>query len=412
MTARRLISYLRLQLRRTREYLLPVLCISALLIGAVLIYGRAAVADHDNGEAQQRTAIGVVADMDDPVVRLSLYSIENMEISRFAVELVRPADEAEALRLLRTGRLSSYMVIPSGLSEAILRGEEPPKVRYISTEGAVGVGVLLERELVLAVERLLLEERSAVSGAQQFMAEYDPETDLYAFGDRVAEGFMALTISRDELVEREIVGVSGGMDIIRYYLCAMTVLFLLIWGVACGPLFFRRAPELGRMLRASGLGPAAQVLTEYAAYLLLQAGSFLLLMAAAGIAVENIPALQTLLGVGGGRVFAFALRAVVPALAFAALQLLLFELASDAVSALLLQFLAAMVLAYVSGCFYPAYFFPVGMQRLGAVLPSGFAIRWMNAPDGTAGLLLVLYAAAFLALLALCRRRTLEGGGR
>ena len=64
---------------------------------------------------------------------------------------------------------------------------------------------------------------------------------------------------------------------------------------------------------------------------------------------------------------------------FAAMQLLLYEWISNPVTGILIQFLGAAGLGYLSGCFYPITFFPAEIQILAPYLPTGAAMRYSGA---------------------------------
>ena len=74
-----------------------------------------------------------------------------------------------------------------------------------------------------------------------------------------------------------------------------------------------------------------------------------------------------------------ALRLLAAAVLAGAMHFFLYELASGVVQSVLLQFLTAVALGYVSGCLYPLRFFPEAMQRVGQWLPPGCAIAFLGA---------------------------------
>ena len=412
MMGRRFASYLAAQLKRDAALLPSVLGLAALLLAVLALFGFAASSDRESDEAFQRIRIGVVGDLEnDSWLRLGFYALENLDSSRFSLSLEPVAEEASAVHGMRSGRLSAYVVIPDGFLDALAMGEETAPIRYVSTEGATSIGTLLAEELVGVISRLLSETENAIYGAQDFLLDHAPEIDAYAAGAELTEEYFALVLDRDSLFSVETVGVSGGLGFAEYYLCAMTVLFLLLWGVACGPVCVRREGELRRMLRASGLGEGAQVAAEYLAYLALEFAGLLLLIAVCRAAVLLFPAVTELTGLRAKDLLRDLARAFVPALMLGAGQLLLFELSSGTVSAMLLQFFAAVSMAYVSGCFYPSSFFPEILRRAGQWLPSGVAFAWIAGPNAGTFAHLALYLGAFLALLVLLRRRSFERSG-
>ena len=110
------------------------------------------------------------------------------------------------------------------------------------------------------------------------------------------------------------------------------------------------------------------------------------------------------------------LPALLPVTAmFAALQFLLYEIMAGVVSGILLQFLCGIGMGYLSGFFYPAAFFPDIMQRLGRIMPTGAALRYVNGSvakeeSGMAGFGVLLYLAVFLVLSVYVRRSRIRRG--
>jgi len=51
----------------------------------------------------------------------------------------------------------------------------------------------------------------------------------------------------------------------------------------------------------------------------------------------------------------------------------MYELASDLVSGVLLQFFGTLALCFICGCLYPITFFPDSVQKIAAFLPVGLA---------------------------------------
>jgi len=51
----------------------------------------------------------------------------------------------------------------------------------------------------------------------------------------------------------------------------------------------------------------------------------------------------------------------------------LYQLTAQLLSGVLLQFFVTVAMCFLCGCMYPVFFFPEGLQKLGAWLPAGLA---------------------------------------
>ena len=91
-----------------------------------------------------------------------------------------------------------------------------------------------------------------------------------------------------------------------------------------------------------------------------------------------------------------------------AFQFLLYQLSDSLVSGVLMQFVSAVLLGYVSGCFYPISFFPRAIRTFSGLLPSGIAREYLSsllAGKGSAAEVVPIAVcfAVFIALSVLVR---------
>lgn len=364
---KRFLTYLGLQLRRAARLLPRMLAVTLLLAVltalAALLLSRLHAGD---AAAAEPVRIGLVGELDGMTAE-GLQMIESMDSSRYSIRF-EPMDEAEAARALRSGQIDGYAVIPEGFAEAMMIGEHRP-ITYVSASGGADIGAQMMRELAETISGLVLETENAVYGAQDYVADKLPGVDPYRAGDWMVYRYALRLMDRERLYELETVETEGALSLPAYYLCGLSILFLMLWAISCAPLFAGRSRELGRLLQAEGLGAAGQVLAEFISYVLLMLCGLLLAGLLAGLLLKRfglqIPELE------GGGLLRFAFGALPTALMICALQFFLFELAAGTVGGVLLQFLSAVLQGYLAGCFYPTGMFPEGLRRFGAALPAG-----------------------------------------
>lgn len=401
---KRFLTYLGLQLRRAGR-LLPRMLAVTLLLAVLTALAALLLANLHAGDeaAAEPVRIGLVGDLEENMIAEGLEMIESMDSSRFSIRF-EPMDRAEAAAALRRGRIDGYAVIPDGFAEAMMIGEHRP-ITYVSASGGADIGAQMMRELAETISRLILETENAVYGAQDYVADKMPEVNPYWAGDMLVFRYALRLMDRERLYEIETVESEGALGLPAYYLCGLSLLFLMLWAISCAPLFAARSRELGRLLQADGLGAAGQVLAEFLSYVLLMLCGLLGAGLLAGLLLGrfglHIPELE-------GGVLRFAFGALPTALMICALQFLLFELAGGTVGGVLLQFLSAVLQGYLAGCFYPTNVFPDGLRRLGAALPAGVGMTRLQAlllrePAGTGAVW--LWLALLLTAAVLLRRR-------
>ena len=399
---RRFFVYLGAQCKRAARLLPHTLLITALLCAAAALAAAVISAGRAGDEAFQLALVGVVGDETNPYIRIGIDALETFDTARDELRFVF-MDRETGERELRAGNLSALMYLPDDFVESIYAGDPHP-IRFVTPEGTSGLDGLLTAELADAVAQLMTETENAQYGAQAYARDYRPELDPYEVDNELVDRYFAMVLARYRLFSVKTVGLSNKLSFAGYYFCGLAVAFLLLTGLGGAPLMSGRNAELALTLRAQGFGAARQVLGEFVAYYLLM----LLGAAAAGAAgwfllrrsALTVPELADVSP-------AALLRGLtLLVLCLSSMQFFLYELAPGALAGGLLQFLCAAVQGYVCGCFYPYAFFPDALQKLGAALPAGTALRYLSGVlrgSGGFGPQLALWALAFLSLTVAVR---------
>lgn len=134
-----------------------------------------------------------------------------------------------------------------------------------------------------------------------------------------------------------------------------------------------------RALKSHGIGVVSQLLCEYSGFFTFTFITFLIFAAVFGIVSGYTDfGIKELAGADFITCIIFIFKAIPVIAMITSMQLLLYETVSGTVNAILLQFLIAVALAYVSGCFYPNNFFPDSIQNLANILPSGVGFAYLR----------------------------------
>ena len=408
-------QYFALQCKRMARRLPAALLLTALLLISTGLLGSALLEKNRTDTPVQRIRVGIIGDFENEYLSFGLFALQNLDPSRYSVEIEIFDDEDAARSELLRGKLTCYVRIPDTFVESIQRGEIEP-IRYVATSGSVSLGSALTDEVVAALGEMLSATQDAIYGTQHLVEDKLPKMKSWKAGDALGELYIEQALGRAGMFRTEILDAPGGMDLAQAMLCGVLVLFLMLWGITASGVFARREAELSRMLSARGVGAAKQVAAELGAYLAL-----LLLT----LAILAVPALLILraadlesfgLGLRSAALTRLCVRLLFAAVMAGALHFLLYELTQGVIQSVLLQFLTAMALGYASGCLYPIRFFPEGMQAVAPWLPTGCAISFLgagltrhSAPGAAIGL--AVYTALFVAAaIALRRRRLLRAG--
>ena len=399
-------AYFMTQCKRIIKIFPSVLITTVILVCGLALLAAALLQLETVQEKKQKVEIGLVGNTEGSYLGFGIKALQSLDSSRFAIDFLEMGSEREAKEALEKGEVSAYVLIPDGFVDALVRGENMP-ITYVTSAGAAGIGSMVMNELVETISDLITKSENGIYGAQRFLREQGREDIYWEASDRLYLKFLDLILGREMVCELELTGVSGGLAVTEYYTCSIMILFLLFWGIAAAPFLAQREFYLSKLLRAKGLSAGGQILAEYGAYTLLLSGSFLLVKAFAGVLAAGMGAVTF-----SRPLWFLGMLPVV--LLFAAMQLAVFEWIPNPVTGALIQFLGALGMGYLSGCFYPVTFFPAGIRLLAPFLPTGAAMEYsgkMMLGRTAIGELAVmgLYGAVFFLIAVLLRRRRLTG---
>ena len=349
----------------------------------------------------QKIPIGIVGNTEETYFNIAFTALQKLDSTKHTIELHRMS-ETVAKEALRKGKLMAYAIIPDGFAESVLVGKNK-QVVFVTTSASHDLGNRIVEELTEAISSLLVETQNAIYGMQNLAEDKQVEYDQNDVVQQLNLQYIDLVLNRPDFFEIEYLAEGSLFSWKTYYGCAFFVGILSFLGMGCVTFAVKRDIAFSKLFRVRGYSVTALVLGEYLAYTswLFVGGCIVLsIFCAVGLLVGN-----------GLKLF----LVVVPVIAaLAASQFFLYELTDGVLSAVLWQFITAVVGCYVSGCFYPASFFPEAVQRLARYLPQGAALQYMQAYENGTGygkMLLVLgfYMVACLWMTIVVRVRRVEG---
>ncbi len=404
--------YFLMQMKRVVR-ICPAILVTTLLLCAVLGISAWAVLDRESTkEENTKVCMGLVGDLDS-YMGLDMYGLLNLLSAQFGVKLV-PVSEEDAPRQLRAGRIAAYAIIPDGLVEAVETGRNDKQIMYVAAEGQRGISSVIMDEVVEALSELITASQSAIYAMQNYLLDEGRGEELTSATNALNLFCIEILADIFSICRIEIVGMANRLSTVGYYVCGIVVFFLLLCSLNCSQLFTKRNMDLPRVLASRGHGAACQVLGEYLAYLLLACGFLFLFLTAVGVAVEKewllVPEWEL---AGRSELTVFSVGLFPAVLAITAMQFLLYEVVSGAVNGILAQFLGAVAMGYVAGCFYPVYIFPKALQVIVGLTPAGMALQYadkcmLGRAAWLEGGVLLLYAALMLLAAIHARRRRME----
>lgn len=393
--------YFFLQLKRM-AVCIPYLLVYLLLIivGVACVFGLLQK-KHTNIEDMQKIPIGIVGNTEETYFNIAFTALQQLDSTKHTIELQRMSETA-AKESLRKGELTAYAVIPDGFAESVFVGKNK-QVLFVTTNASRDLGNRIVEELTEVISNLLVETQNAIYGMQNLAEEKQVEYDRSKAVQELNLQYIDLVLNRPDFFEIEYLEEDSLFSWKTYYGCAFFVGILSFWGMGCVMFAVKRDIAFAKLVRVRGYSVASLVLGEYLAYT-----SWLFVGACI---VLSIFYTLGLLGGNGIELF-FGIIPVIVALA--AVQFLLYELTSGVISAVLWQFITAVLGCYVAGCFYPSTFFPKAVQCLAKYLPQGAVLQYMQAYQneteyGSTLFVLFFYMAVCVCMTILVRMKKVGG---
>lgn len=400
------------QLKRIRKIFPFVFLMTLLLTAGVALLAFVMQRSDALSERKAKITIALVGNVEDSYLGFGFSAIQKLDPSRYTIDFVNMS-EKEAGEKLERGEINAYVIIPDEFVESVNRGENRP-LTYAVDSNSSNMGTILMNELVGIISNLFTDSQNAIYGVRQLIAERNMWDIFGEATDTLFLHLMNLFLNRMDLFFTKCLGASEGLSFVSYYFTAFFILFMLFWGITCSTLFVKHDYALTSLLKARGQSVLSQIIAEYTAYLTLMLTNLFLMIFPIGLVFHLLELrLDEWEAEPVAELFFFLVKLIPAAAVIAALQFFLYELISDMVSGILLQFLTAASLSYLSGCLYPITFFPESIQRLAPWLPSGVCLKFagqclQSLFSWRETALLFFYFLLFLGLSGIVRARRIK----
>lgn len=370
-------TYLWLQIKRASKIYPSVIAVTLVTVISLVLCAGMILNNTLNGEEQARMKIGVVGDVSDSYLGIGIYALKNMDSSRFALDFIEMSEE-DAKQALRNREITGYVQVPDNYVTKISYGDNVP-ASYVTLNAPESFGTVVTSEITQTVSSYVTNSQSSMNSIFEIARKVKKPQLVSRDIDNITLLYLDRIISRNNAYDINIIGVKDSISMGGYYICGIMMFFMLIWGISCNKILLKKNYAMPRALRARGIKTTSQILCEYAGFFVFTFITFLIFAVAFGIVISiNDFGIRELWGVDFMVAIIFIFKAIPVILMITAMQMFMYEIVSGTVNAILLQFLIAVALSYVSGCFYPNNFFPESIQRLADVLPSGVGFSYLR----------------------------------
>lgn len=408
-------KYLKLQIKRAFK-IYPSILIITLLTLASIVLTTTVILHQNSNKGQTKIQLGIVGDTSESYLGIGINALQSFDSSRFSIDFIE-MDEETAKKSLINREISGYLKIPDNFITDILYGYNTP-VEYVVLNENTGFETAIMREIADIASEWVTRTQSSVYGLKSATNDSGDSEAVKNLGDNITN--MNLTyikhiLGRSQSYEIQELGIADTISTEGYYICGLILFFLLIWGLSCNKLLIKNNLSIPRSLYARGIKSVWQLLCEFAGFFVCTITTLLMLSVIFGLVAQNnnfgIKELETT------SIFSsvmFIIKIIPVIIMISAMQMMIYELVPGTVNSVVLQFFVAIVLAYISGCFYPNYFFPDNIQKLSSLLPSGLGFSYMrkcltDTPITYEYASICLYTTIFALLTLLIRNYRIAG---
>ena len=405
-------KYFTLQLKSVFKVYPMIICLTLITILSIATACFFITGQKTDTEEKQKISIGIVGDLEDSYLKIGLYALQNMDNSRFYIDFINYTEE-NAKKALNDRKISGYVLIPENYVNSILQGRNQ-QAKYITLNAPHGFGTIISSEVAELVSHVVTESQKGMYSMQDVAQDYN-NAEIDKKIEKLTLSYVNFLLSRNDIYEIETFGVADSLSFAGYYICGFLILFLLLWGIAANRIFTSKNPMYSRVLKIAGINPSSQILCEYTPYLIVSLVTLLLFAGLFGIMIQFInPVIIELSGVSIWGRLGFIIKILPVIVMITMMHTAFYELIPNTIGSVLMQFLLAIGLGYVSGCFYPNYFFPEAVQNFVYFLPVGVGFSYVRKAM-TGGILLkdffivLIYIISFFLITSSMRKYKITG---
>lgn len=354
----------------------PVVIIGTVILCAAILFGTGMLLNNSNSSTK-KIEIGVVGELDNSFFQSGISALESLDSSRYIIDLEQ-MEEDKAREKLRDGELTAYIIIPDGFVEAVIYGDNDKVIEYVCEQGQAGLMGNVMEELIDSFSRYIIESQSGVYAVLKAAVELRKRelSDKELLG--INARYIGTVLSRDKMCEVETIGVGHNLSLTAYYFCGLLTVILMLCGINSCTYFVGRSKELQKMYMARGHKIYEQIIGEFVPYFGLMLVIFIsiwltvsLAIAAKMLYIEEWNDSQL------GTLWVMLPKMLPVALFVSLIHFLIYELIDNVIGSILFQFILSICLGYISGCFYPDYFFPELLQNVTAYMPFKVIMRYI-----------------------------------
>lgn len=393
----------------------PILLMTLILTVGLVLSSVLLLGNKSEDNEFIKVNVGVVGNINQGFLSQGISIIQNIDSSGATIKFIPLETEEEAMEKMKKDEISAYAVIPKGFITSVLNGTNK-SMYFVARESTASLGTKIMCEVVYLVSDIVTESQRGIFAYEEYIISNGKDDNYEEDMLDVNLKYVNLAFGRSRIADNKQVTAANGISTAGYYFCAILTFLILLFGITFSPILLNKHKESERLLYSKGKPFLTLTLCEYLPYFIFAFFTLLLISGLSGYFVSNNNTISQYLNYmdfSQGIKLAFQM---IPALfAITAMQYMLYKLVDNLIGGVLLQFAISISLGYISGCFYPYYFFPESVQKLSSILPSGAAFQlvqdsFMSFDSGRAAVILTAYGIVFLLFAVFIKKHKIVRG--
>ncbi len=278
--------------------------------------------------------------------------------------------EKESAELLADHQIMAAITIPAGFMNSLMSGKNYSI--QISLPVRLSIYSIILVELTKAVENILDSAQAGVYTLYDFykeqnVLEYEKEANL-----ALNSIYLTKALDRSSTFQTHTVSATGAVPVKEYYICTGVVMLILMLGTTFIHTLQSNSRITNLKLYQAGIGSRhialSKILSVALALFIFLFGSVLLFILLNALNILSVTVHLT----------AALFNTAAVRLCAAGVIVFIISLTSGRTGGMLLLFIVAAVMCFISGCFVPELFLPDVLKEISNYLPSTHMLRLMT----------------------------------
>lgn len=353
-------TFFRLKIKKIIR-ILPVILLETILFVLILLGVGAYATKAVYGEkAVREISVGIVAEDEDRMAGMLVRLVGAMDSIKDTASLEMMSME-EAEDGLKEGEIYAAVVLPEGLVDSIISGENiPAKILTGSAYSKIETQVFTQ--LSRAGASLLTTAQAGIYAADTFCVENGRADLITQTENDLNEAYLKYALERSALFREKEVNAIKGVNLTDYYAVSLLFAFLSFVGLSFGRYMQVDMGEKEKLVKSRGIGSIQQYLIETAAF------------SSVFACLGTLFSLPVYLLVISNSKSSFALSPVwivMMVIWFVVGMCLrtMFQVLGNHTGSIGVCFILLMMLMFSSGVFIPPAFLPVSIEKAGNYVP-------------------------------------------